>query len=74
MATIQASFANADEFFNNLLRHIIPHDAEMYKWRHLIENHFQSLKEYRRIATGYDKTDTSFAAFIHLRAARLPLR
>src|SRR5579883_105768 len=52
----------------------IPHDAEMYKWRHLIENCFQRLKEFRRIATRYDKTDTSFAAFIHLRAAWLALK
>jgi transposase len=45
---------------------VIPHDAEMYKWRHLIENCFQRLKEFRRIATHYDKTDTSFAAALHL--------
>lgn len=43
----------------------IPHDAEMYKWRHLVENFFQRLKEFRRIATRYDKTDTSFAAAIY---------
>jgi transposase len=42
----------------------IPHDAEMYKWRHLIENFFQRNKEFRRIATRYDKTDESFAAAI----------
>src|SRR5262249_8910926 len=52
----------------------IPHDADMYKWRHLIENCFQRLKEFRRIATRYDKTDTSFAAAIHLVAAVLALR
>ena len=52
----------------------IPHDADMYKWRHLIENCFQRLKEFRRIATRYDKTDTSFAAAIHLAAAFLALR
>jgi transposase len=40
----------------------IPHDTEMYKWRHLIENYFQQLKEFRHIATRYAKTDTSFAA------------
>jgi transposase len=28
----------------------IPHDAEMYKWRHLVENFFCSLKAFRRIA------------------------
>ena len=44
----------------------IPHDAEMYKWRHLVENFFQRLKEFRRIATRYDKTDTSFASAIYL--------
>jgi transposase len=53
---------------------LIPHDAEMYKWRHLIENCFQRLKEFRRIATRYDKTDTSFAAVLHLVAAFLALR
>jgi len=52
----------------------IPHDAEMYKWRHLIENFFQRIKEFRRIATRYDKTDTSYAAAIYLVAAFLALR
>jgi transposase len=52
----------------------IPHDAEMYKWRHLIENYFQRLKEFRHIATRYDKTDTSFAAAIYLAAVVLVLR
>jgi transposase len=52
----------------------IPHDTEMYKWRHLIENYFQRLKEFRRIATRYDKTDTSFAAALYLVAAILALR
>lgn len=52
----------------------IPHDAEIYKWRHLVENFFQRLKEFRRIATRYDKTDTSFAAAIYLVAALLALR
>jgi transposase len=47
----------------------IPHDVEMYKWRHLVENCIQRLKEWRRIATRYDKTDTSFGAFVHLSAA-----
>jgi transposase len=52
----------------------IPYDADMYKWRHLIENCFQRLKEFRRVATRYDKTDTSFAAVLHLAAAFLALR
>lgn len=52
----------------------IPYDEEMYKWRHLVENFFQKIKEFRRIATRYDKTDTSFAAAIHLVAAFLALK
>jgi transposase len=44
-------------------------DEEMYKWRHLIENFFCKLKEFKRIAMRADKTDTSFAAMIHIAAA-----
>lgn len=47
----------------------LPIDAEMYKWRHLIENFFCKLKEFKRIAMRADKTDQSFSAFIHLAAA-----
>jgi len=41
-------------------------DAEMYKWRHLIENFFGKLKEFKRIAMRACKTDRSFAAMIQL--------
>jgi transposase len=51
----------------------IPYDEEIYKWRHLIENFFQKIKEFRRIATRYDKTDTSFRAAIHLVATVIVL-
>lgn len=44
-------------------------DAEIYKWRHLIENFFCKLKEFKRIAMRSDKTDRSFSAMIHLAAA-----
>ena len=43
-------------------------DRDIYKWRHLIENFFGKLKEFKRIAMRSDKTDTSFAAMIHLGA------
>jgi transposase len=52
----------------------IPCDFEMYKWRHLVENFFCKLKEFRRIATRYDKTDTSFSAFIQLVGSVLATR
>ena len=44
-------------------------DLEIYRWRHLIENFFGKLKEFRRIALRADKTDQSFTAMIHLAAA-----
>jgi transposase len=46
-----------------------PIDQEMYKWRHLIENFFGKLKEFKRIAMRADKTDHSFTAMIHIAAA-----
>lgn len=44
-------------------------DAEIYKWRHLIENFFCKLKEFKRIAMRSDKTDESFEAIIYLCSA-----
>ena len=49
-------------------------DTGMYKWRHLIENFFGKLKEFKRIAMRADKTDQSFAAIIHLAAAVIASR
>lgn len=48
-----------------------PHDAEKYKWRHLVENFFCTIKAFRRIATRYEKTDTCFAAMVNLVATVL---
>ena len=47
----------------------LPLDRELYKWRHLIENFFCKLKEFKRIAMRADKTDHSFRSMIHLAAA-----
>ena len=40
-------------------------DKEVYKWRHLIENFFCKLKEFKRVAMCSDKTDESFTAMIY---------
>ena len=56
------------------LRTVISFDRDMYRWRHLIENTFARLKEFRAVATRYDKTDTSYAATIHLAAAIIASR
>ena len=45
------------------------YDKEAYKARHLIENFFCKLKQFRAIATRYDKTARNFLAAIHLVAA-----
>lgn len=50
------------------------YDEEAYKWRHLVENYFAKIKEFRGIATRYDKTDSSYAANWNLVAALIASR
>lgn len=45
------------------------YDKEMYKARGLIENFFAKLKQYRAIATRYDKTARNFLGAVHLIAS-----
>ena len=52
----------------------ISFDRDIYRWRHLIENTFAKLKEFRAVATRYDKTDGSFRATINLAAAIIASR
>ncbi len=49
-------------------------DKDLYKERHLVENFFCKLKEFKRIAMRADKTDTSFAALIYLCAGLINSR
>ncbi|MFE8647284.1 IS5 family transposase [Sphingomonas sp. NCPPB 2930] len=49
-------------------KHPREHDRHLYKARHLIENFFARLKQYRAIATRYDKTARNFLGAIHLAA------
>src|SRR5580658_7347104 len=44
-------------------------DRHLYAARHLIENFFARLKQYRAIATRYDKTARNFLAAVHLAAS-----
>ncbi len=52
-------------------RRTVPYDydRELYKARHLIENFFAKLKQYRGIATRYDKTSQNFLGAIYLAAS-----
>jgi transposase len=46
-----------------------PVDWAQYKNRNLVERFFARLKQFRRIATRYDKLVARFASFLHLAAA-----
>jgi len=46
-------------------------DRDLYKARHLIENFFAKLKQFRAIATRYDKTARNFLAAVHLAASAI---
>jgi transposase len=52
----------------------VPLDRELYRLRNGVERLVNRLKQFRAVATRYDKTAESFLAFIHLAAARVWLR
>ena len=45
------------------------YDAVLYEARHLLEHFFCKLKQFRALATRYDKTRRNFLAAIHLAAS-----
>jgi transposase len=47
------------------------YDKEIYKERHLIETFYCKLKQFRAIATRYDKTARNFLAAVHLAAVAI---
>ncbi len=47
------------------------YDKSAYKLRHKIENFFARLKQFRAIATRYDKTEKNFLGGIFLAASML---
>ena len=51
----------------------VPFSAKLYRRRHRVENFFQKLKRYRRVATRYDKLGETFLGFVCL-AILLTLR
>ena len=48
-----------------------PHDREKYRWRNLVERLFNKLKNWRRIATRYDKTKESYLGLVALASIKL---
>jgi len=52
----------------------IAHDKESYKLRNKVERFFNKIKQFRRIATRYEKLSRTFKAFIHIVSCCLGLR
>lgn len=46
----------------------------LYKERHLVECFFNKLKQFRRVATRYDKLASSFLAFVYVAAIAILLK
>lgn len=72
---------DSDDFRHNIrksgARPVIPsrkgsrrrrYDKTLYKLRNEVERFFNRLKHYRRVATRYDKTDSSYFGFLTLAA------
>jgi putative transposase len=53
---------------------VIDYDKDKYKLREKVERFFNKLKQYRRIATRYEKLGHIFLAFIHLVASCLMVK
>ena len=51
-----------------------PYDTELYKERNIIERFFNKLKQFRRVATRYDKLLANFMGFVKLAAIAIWLK
>ena len=47
-------------------KRLFPYDEKKYRMRQKVERFFCRIKEFRRIATRYDKLAKTFMAFVHL--------
>lgn len=50
------------------------YDVDLYKERNRIERFFNKLKQFRRVATRYDKLPANFLGFVKLAAIAIWLR
>ena len=50
------------------------YDADLYKERNIIERFFNKLKQFRRVATRYDKLLVNFMGFVKLAAIAIWLK
>lgn len=68
----QGAVANIPDKSTRRTRHAF--DKELYRQRNRIERFFNKIKQFRRIATRYDKLADSFLAMVKLAAIRIWLR
>jgi len=73
-AQIRAQGATANIPNKSNRKVLYPFRKKLYRQRNLIERFFNKLKQFRRIATRYDKLGATFFAFIQLAAVRIWLR
>ena len=64
----------ADKGYKSNRKAPYPFRKTLYRQRNVIERFFNKLKQFRRIATRYDKLGATFFAFIQLAAVRIWLR
>jgi transposase len=50
------------------------YDKHLYKERNKVERFIGLLKQYRRVATRYEKTDRNYLGFVHVAAMMILLR
>jgi transposase len=52
----------------------LPHDAAVYRERNRVERLVGKLKQFRRVATRYEKLGATYLALVHLAAAFIKFR
>jgi putative transposase len=52
----------------------LPYDKALYKERNLVERFFNKLKQFRRVATRYDKLLANYRGFVLIAAIAIMLR
>jgi len=60
--------------FNRSRAAVSRHDRDLYKERNRVERFFNKLKQFRRVATRYDKLIANFMGFVTLAAIAILLR
>ncbi len=73
-ATIQSARAEPVIPFTRSRAAVSRHDPALYKERNRVERFFNKLKQFRRVATRYDKLLANFLGFVTLAAIAILLR